>query len=196
MDVLVPWGHVDGIFHLEPSHPNVRRRSQTGEINCRAPHRMIVWGHHPLVVKSLFVVGFLYFVLSIVGKWQIGGSFEIRLSCLLLPMLSFFHRASFVHPTSTQHPGRLDIRNHQYDRPCPVFANICIECSTTNRAATIIELAILVLSLVGIRRTSRHKVSHLARLLKTQGIAYFVMVASLHVATMVNGPSPPETDIR
>jgi len=111
-------------------------------------------------------------------------------------MFSFFHRTSFLHPTSTQHPGRLDIRNYQYDRPCPVFANICVECSTTNRAATIIELAILVLSLVGIRRASRHKESHLARLLKTQGIVYFVMVASLHVATMVNGPGPFEIEIR
>lgn len=101
-----------------------------------------------------------------------------------------------MHPTSTQHPEHLDIRNHQYDRPRPVSANICVECSTTNRAATIIELAILVLSLVGIRRTSRHKKSHLARLLKTQGIAYFVMVSSLHVATIVNGPGSFEIEIR
>jgi len=76
MDILVPWKHVDGIFHLEPPHPNVRRRSQMNEISCRASHRMIVWGHHSLVMKFLFVVGFLHFALSIVGKWQIGRSFE------------------------------------------------------------------------------------------------------------------------
>lgn len=65
----------------------------------------------------------------------------------------------------------------------------------TNRAATIIELAILVLSFVGIRRASQYKESHLARLLMTQGAAYFVMVSSLHLATVVNGPVPLETEI-
>ena len=53
-----------------------------------------------------------------------------------------------------------------------------------------------MLSLVGIRRASRLRESHLARLLKAQGTVYFFMVSSLHVSTMVNGPGLLETEIR
>ena len=65
----------------------------------------------------------------------------------------------------------------------------------TTRIAAAIEFAILVLSLVGIRRASRHRESPLARLLKTQGVAYFVMVLFLQLATIVSGSGPPETHI-
>ena len=111
-------------------------------------------------------------------------------------MFSFFYQAAFVYPSSAQDLECYDIGNYQYGQTCVIFTNICVESSTTNRAATVIELAILVLSLIGIRRASQHRESHLARLLKTQGAIYFVMAASLHVSTMVNDLDPLESDIR
>jgi hypothetical protein len=61
--------------------------------------------------------------------------------------------------------------------------------------ASAIELAILVFTLIGIRRVSRNGDSHLARLLKTQGIAYFVMVFLIHLIVIVSGPGSLETSI-
>ena len=61
-----------------------------------------------------------------------------------------------------------------------------------NRTAAVIELGILVLSLIGIRRASRHRESRLAQLLKTQGIVYFVMVTFMHVLLVVSDPGPIE----
>ena len=68
MDVLVYRSPVARVLHLEPPHPNVRRHSLPIESNYRASHRIIIWGHHPLVMKSLLVVGLLHFVLSLVGE--------------------------------------------------------------------------------------------------------------------------------
>lgn len=65
-------------------------------------------------------------------------------------------------------------------------ANIYAEESTTILIAATIEFAILVLSLVGIKRASQQKESHLGRLLRTQGIAYFVMVLLLQMSMIVS----------
>jgi len=64
-----------------------------------------------------------------------------------------------------------------------------------NHTAAVIEFAMLVLSLIGIRRASRHRESRLAQLLKTQGIAYFVMVTLMHVSVVVSDPGPLETNV-
>jgi len=80
-----------------------------------------------------------------------------------------------------------NIWNHQYDQPCVVSANVYVEGSKTTHIAATIELAILALSLVGIRRACRHRESSLARLLKTQGVAYFAMVFFIHLSMVVSG---------
>ncbi|KAF9786405.1 hypothetical protein BJ322DRAFT_785524 [Thelephora terrestris] len=51
----------------------------------------------------------------------------------------------------------------------------------------IIEFSILLLSLLGIRRASPAGESPLARLLKTQGIAYFAVVLLIQVSTIIVG---------
>lgn len=63
-----------------------------------------------------------------------------------------------------------------------------------NHTATVLEFGILVLSLVGIRRSSGNGESYLARLLKIQGIAYFFLVFSLQLSTIVRGPGRFETN--
>ena len=63
-----------------------------------------------------------------------------------------------------------------------------------NRTASLIELGILVLSLVGIRRSSKRGASSLARLLKILGAANFLLVLSLHLATIASGPDNLETN--
>ena len=74
----------------------------------------------------------------------------------------------------------------------PLFlANIYVDDSTTAHTAAVIEFAILLLGLVGIRRASLHGDSHLARLLKTQGIAYFVMAFLIQVTVIVSDFSSP-----
>jgi len=70
------------------------------------------------------------------------------------------------------------------------------EYSTTIRIAVVIEFTILVVSLVGIRRASQHRETQLARLLKTQGVAYFAMVVLVHTTVVVSGSAFLETDIR
>jgi len=100
-----------------------------------------------------------------------------------------------MRPPSAQHSQRHDIWNHQYDQPCIVFANVCVESSTTIRTAATIELATLALSLVGIRRASRHRESSLARLLKAQGVTYFAMVFFLHLTMVVSGSGSVETQV-
>jgi len=65
----------------------------------------------------------------------------------------------------------------------------------TTRIAATIELAILVLSMVGIRRSSHHRESSLARLLKAQGVAYFATVFFVHVSMVVSGSGSLETPI-
>ena len=63
-----------------------------------------------------------------------------------------------------------------------------------NRTASLIELGVLVLSLAGIRRSSKRGESYLARLLKIQGAANFILVLSLHLATIASGPDNLETN--
>ena len=103
-------------------------------------------------------------------------------------MFSWYHRTTYMHPSSTQRGDCHDIWNNQYGCPHVVFADVYVESLTTTGIASIIEFAILVFSLVGIRRASRHRESHLAWLLKTQGIIYFVMVFLLHLAMIVSAP--------
>ena len=111
-------------------------------------------------------------------------------------MFSYFCRAIFMRYPDTQRLECHDIRNYQYGQPHVGFGNIYVEGSTTDCIALVIEFAILVLSLVGIRRASQYGESHLARLLKAQGIIYFVMVFFLHMSTIVGGLDPLEADIR
>ena len=60
--------------------------------------------------------------------------------------------------------------------------------STTIPAAAVIEFAVLLLSLVGIKRANcTQEESRLARLLRTQGIAYFLMVLLVQLSTIVSG---------
>jgi len=63
------------------------------------------------------------------------------------------------------------------------------------RTAATIDLVILVLSLVGIRRASRNGDSPLARLLRTQGAAYFVMLFFLNVFMIASGSYSAETHV-
>jgi hypothetical protein len=59
-----------------------------------------------------------------------------------------------------------------------------------------IELVILMFSVVGIRRAPRHRESPLARILMTQGVAYFVVVFFLQAVTMASGSGFLETGVR
>jgi hypothetical protein len=79
-------------------------------------------------------------------------------------------------------------------RPLPL-ANIYVDGSTTTRTAAVIEFAILLLSLIGIRRASLHGDSHLARLLKSQGIAYFAMAFLIQVSVIVSDFGLPEPEV-
>ena len=97
---------------------------------------------------------------------------------------------------STHRPDHPGIWKRQYDLPYLVFANVYVEGLTTADVAAIIELVILVLTLVGIKRASRHRESHLARLLQTQGIAYFVMVFLIHLTMIASGSGSLEICIR
>jgi len=101
-----------------------------------------------------------------------------------------------MRPSSAQRCDCHDIWNHQYGCPYVVFANVCVEGLTTTCVAAAIEFIILTLSLVGIRRASQLRESHLARLLKTQGIVYFVLVLILQLAMIVSGPGSLEIGIR
>ena len=145
-------------------------------------------------MKLLFATGFLHFVLSLIGEWQIYRPFEIRFGCSLI-MFSLFHRAASMRPPSAQRFQCHGIWNHQYDQPHVAFVNVCTEGSKTTHIAATIELAILALSLVGIRRASRHRESSLARLLMAQGVAYFAMVFFLHLSMVVSGSGSVETHI-
>ena len=55
--------------------------------------------------------------------------------------------------------------------------------------AATLELAILVLSVVGVRRASMHRETALGRLLMAQGAVYFVMVFFLQMIMIVSGSS-------
>ena len=68
--------------------------------------------------------------------------------------------------------------------------------STRIHIATLIELLILVLTLVGIRRASQSRESRLARLLKNQGLAYFLTVFFIHLSVIASGLGSLETDVR
>ena len=107
-------------------------------------------------------------------------------------MFSCYCRATHMQPSSTQHHDRHDIWNHKYGNPYVVFANVCVEVLTTTCVAAVIEFTILALSLVGIRRASRLRESHLAWFLKTQGIVYFVLVLILQLTMIVSGPGSLE----
>jgi len=100
-----------------------------------------------------------------------------------------------MRPPSAQCFRRHGIWNHKYDQPCVAFVNVCVEGSKTTPIAAIIELAILALSLVGIRRASRHRELSLARLLKAQGVAYFAMMFFLHLSMVVSGSGSVEARI-
>ena len=56
--------------------------------------------------------------------------------------------------------------------------------------AATLELAILALSVVGVRRASMHRETALGRLLMAQGAIYFVMVFFLQMIMLVSGSSP------
>jgi len=101
-----------------------------------------------------------------------------------------------MYSCSTHRPDHPGIWKCQYDLPYLIFANFYVEGLTTTGVAAIIELVILVLTLVGIRRASQHRESHLARLLQTQGITYFVMVFLIHLTMIASGPGSLETGIR
>ena len=62
---LVPWTKIDSVLHLEPPNPNVRCRASVVQANCNASHRIIIWGHHPFVMKPLLAIGFLHLVLGL-----------------------------------------------------------------------------------------------------------------------------------
>ena len=47
-----------------------------------------------------------------------------------------------------------------------------------------------MLSLIGIKRASRDRESHLARVLKQQGIAYFVLVLAIQLLTIASAFLP------
>jgi hypothetical protein len=91
-----------------------------------------------------------------------------------------------VQPHSSYRCPRHDICTYQYGQPNVVFANTRVECSTIRTAATI-ELGILILSLVGIKRASQDGKSRLAQLLVAQGTAYFVVVLILQMLMIASG---------
>ena len=102
-----------------------------------------------------------------------------------------------MHPWSTQCSQRHDIWNHQYGQRSVILKKkIYVDNSTTPHTAAVIELVILLLSLVGIRRASLHGDSRLARLLKIQCITYFVLAFLIQVSAIVSYVSSPEANIR
>ncbi|KAF9786407.1 hypothetical protein BJ322DRAFT_1059447 [Thelephora terrestris] len=105
---------------------------------------LIIWGHHPLLMKILPVVGLAQLALALVLP-SVG-----RGLCTPLP---------------------------------PSVVSITVFATTT----AVIEFAILLLSVIGIRRASSHGESPLARLLMTQGIAYFVMAFLIQLSVIVVG---------
>ena len=76
MDLPVPRARVVNIFHMEPPHSDVRRRSfnECGRLKIfPPPRRAIIWAYHPLLMKLLYATGFVHFVLAFVGE-QLGRS--------------------------------------------------------------------------------------------------------------------------
>jgi len=67
-------------------------------------------------------------------------------------------------------------------------ANIRVESLMIPTAATL-ELAILTLSVVGVRRASMHRETALGQLLIAQGAVYFVTVFVLQMIMIVSGAS-------
>lgn len=110
---------------------------------------IIIWGHHPVLIKILFVVGILHLALAFIVA-TIG-----RSVCVPAP---------------------------------PSVVSVWI----FGTATAVLEFAILVLSLVGIRRASPFGESHLARVLKNQGIAYFVMVFCIQLVTIIVNIAPTD----
>ncbi|KAF9786404.1 hypothetical protein BJ322DRAFT_785295 [Thelephora terrestris] len=113
---------------------------------------LIIWGHHPLLMKILSVVGLIHLALALIFS-----SIE-RGAC----------------------------------NPKPPSGSSITVFGTATAA---IEFAILLLSLIGIKRASRHGESHLTRVLRTQGIAYFLAAFLIQVVTVAtylsqfNGPA-------
>ena len=68
MVISVPRSYVVRVLRLEFAHPNVRHFSPMIEANYGAPHRIVIWRNHPLVKKSLLVVGFLHLALGLVSE--------------------------------------------------------------------------------------------------------------------------------
>jgi len=99
-----------------------------------------------------------------------------------------FHLSAGVYVPSVHPTFPASRHSHVLVRPMVFhFANIHTNDSITTRTAAVIEFSILLLSLVGIRRASLHGDSHLARLLKTQGITYFVMAFLIQVSAIAVG---------
>ncbi|KAF9786406.1 hypothetical protein BJ322DRAFT_785422 [Thelephora terrestris] len=94
---------------------------------------------------------------------------------LLMKMLSAVGLAQLALALILSSVGR-----NLYTIGPPSALSITLSAATT----AFIELAILLLSLVGIRRASIQGESYLARLLKNQGIAYFVMTFLIQVSAI------------
>ncbi|KAF9646243.1 hypothetical protein BDM02DRAFT_272969 [Thelephora ganbajun] len=108
---------------------------------------IIIWGHHPLVMKVLLAVGLVHLVISLI-------------------------LASIARP------------------PCTPTLPSVLTIVMFGVMTVTIEFAILVLSLIGIKRASRHRESHLALTLKGQGVVYFAMVLFIHVAVIITSFVP------
>jgi hypothetical protein len=74
--------------------------------------------------------------------------------------------------------------------------SIHVDDSTTIPTAAAIEFAVLVLSLTGIKRACAQGESRLARLLRTQGVAYFVIVFFIQISTIASDFASLENIVR
>jgi hypothetical protein len=127
------------------------------------------------------VVGGLHLALGLVGELYINRSLR-----LLTARVSRRYQAASLHSHPAKYPLRRDIRIYQYGHPCSGKWST-LRTHRLHTAATI-ELGILLLTLVGIRRASTHSgESDLSRLLRTQGVAYFVVVFFIQLSTIASG---------